>query len=343
MLRNHYLLIGFVWLFILSACSQGIALTESDHHLIISHFLPGSHPIQTDILKGIGDEWTEESNNSITYDLYPSNALGNAGSQYDMAVTGEADIALSVHGYSPGRFPLVSILELPFFAESAVHGSKIIEHLFNEFPSIQKQHDDSVPLFLFTADPAQLVTKTKRIKSPEDVKGLRIRSPSPLANEILEALGAVPVSMPMGDVYESMERGVIDGAMIPLEALYNYNLHEVTNYITIGNFSTTPFFAVMNKHKYEQFSKSEKSMIHESTGLEAAIKSGQVFDQDGRKGRNLAEESGAKVYEVDKNQIGEWNAALKPVFETWIEEMEKEGYPGREIYRRALELKEELR
>ncbi|API93623.1 TRAP transporter substrate-binding protein [Virgibacillus pantothenticus] len=343
MFRKIRMLIGIVVLFILVACSEGIASTSSEHHLIISHFLPGSHPIQTDVFQAIGNEMKEKSNGAISYDLYPANALGDAGSQYDMAVTGEVDIALSVHGYSPGRFPLVSILELPFFAESAAHGSEIMEHLYDEFPSIQNEHNDTIPLFLFTADPAQLVTKAEPIKSPEDVKGLRIRSPSPLANDILEVLGAVPVSMPMGDVYESMERGVIDGAMIPLEALYNYNLYEVANYITIGNFSTTPFFAVMNQDKYERLSESEKTIVQQATGIETAIKSGSVFDEDGKKGRKLAEDNGAQVYEVMGNNLAEWKEALDPIFDAWVNEMEKDGLPGGEIYQRALELKEELR
>ncbi|WP_200411098.1 TRAP transporter substrate-binding protein [Virgibacillus salexigens] len=336
-------LISVLLLVVLSACSRGIASTGSSHNLIISHFLPGNHPIQTQVFQQIGNDWKQKSNGEITFELYPSNALGNAGSQYDMAVTGEADIALSVHGYSPGRFPLVSVMELPFLAESAAHGSEIIANLYEEFPSIQAEHDDTIPLYLFTAEPAQLIMKDHQIESPDDLKGLRVRSPSPLANDILEALGAVPISMPMGDVYESLERGVIDGAMVPLEALYNYNLHEIASYITIGNFSATPFFTVMNKDTYQRFTDSEKELINESTDINTAIKSGRVFDVDGQKGRKLAVENGAKVIELSEQQLVPWRQALNSLVQSWIEEMESKGLPGEKIYQRAKALKDEVK
>nr|QRZ16625.1 TRAP transporter substrate-binding protein [Virgibacillus sp. AGTR] len=335
--------IGIIVLLLLTACSEGIASTGSQHNLIISHFLPGSHPVQTQVLQGIGNEIEKKTDGDIIYELYPSNALGVAGSQYDMAVTGEADIALSVHGYSPGRFPLMSVMELPFLAETAVHGSEIIANLYEEFPSIQEEHADTIPLFLFTAEPAQLITKNHRIESPEDVKGLRVRSPSPLANDILEALGAVPVSMPMGDVYESLERGVIDGAMVPLEALYNYRLHEIAAYITIGNFSATPFFSVMNKEAYYRFTDSEKQVINEATGIEASIESGSVFDVDGQTGRKLAKENGAEVIDLTEEQLIPWRKALDPIVQAWINDMENRGYPGQHIYDRAFQLKAELK
>jgi TRAP-type transport system periplasmic protein len=344
--------IGFMFLalmlLVLAACS-GTQETGKDssegtsHNLIISHFLPGQHPIQTEIFEGIGSELEKQTDGRITYELYPANALGDAGSQYDMAVTGEADIALSVHGYTPGRFPLVSVLELPFLAETAEHGSKIIQTLYEEFPEIQAEHKDTVPLFLFTAEPAQIISKTHKIETPEDLKGLRVRSPSPLGNKILEALGATPVSMPMGDVYESLERGVIDAAMVPLETLYNFNFHEIAKYITVGNFSATPFFSVMNSDTYNSLSDSDKELLNSLTGMAASEKSGRVFDIDGQKGRELAEKNGAEFIELTGDKLTPWQKALEPIAQQWIDEMEKQGYPGQKIYDRALELKKELK
>ncbi|WP_246050047.1 TRAP transporter substrate-binding protein [Aquibacillus sediminis] len=340
--------------FVLSACgsddetaqgggSSGDEASGKSHNLIISHFLPGNHPIQTQVFDDIGSTLDEESDGRITTELYPSNALGDAGSQYDMAVTGEADIALSVHGYTPGRFPLVSVLELPFLAETAEHGSRIIANLYEEFPEFQEEHDETEALFLFTAEPAQIISKDHKIETPDDLDGLRVRTPSPLGNEILEALGAAPVSMPMGDVYESLERGVIDAAMVPLETLYNYNFHEIANYITVGNFSATPFFSVMNKDTYNSFSDADREVLDSLTGIETAAEAGAVFDVDGQKGKQQSEENGAEFIELSGDQLAAWQDALDEVTQGWIDDMEAEGYPGQEIYDRAVELKEEVR
>lgn len=340
-------LIVFVIIFltvILTSCHAVTSSTKGESkNLVISHFLPGNHPVQQQIFKEFGDKLNEHSEGRITYDIYPSNALGASGSQYDMAVTGEADIALSVHGYTNGRFPLVTVLELPFLTESAEHGSKIISKLYEEFPEFQEEHRDTIPLWLFTADPAQIVSKEKRIEYPEDLEGLRVRSPSPLANDILEQLGAVPISMPMGDVYESLERGVIDVAMIPLEALYAYNLYEVSNYITVGHFSSTPFYSVMNKKTYDSLPDSEREFLDKLRGMEYAVKSGKAWDISGEKGRQLAEEHGAEFIEIKGELLVEWQEALEPLYNRWIDDMEEKGYPGQKILDRAFELKEEMR
>ncbi|MFD2638764.1 TRAP transporter substrate-binding protein [Piscibacillus salipiscarius] len=331
---------------LLSACvesADGSSGEGGEQNLVISHFLPGQHPIQTQVFEDIGSTMNEETDGRITYELYPANALGDAGSQYDMAVTGEADIALSVYGYTPGRFPSVSVLELPFLAETAEHGSKILWNLYKEFPEIQEEHNETEPLFLFTAEPAQLISIDHKIESPEDLEGLRVRSPSPLGNKILESLGAAPVSMPMGDVYEALERGTVDVAMVPLETLYNYSFHEIAKYITVGNFSATPFFSVMNKDTYNNLSESDQELLKGLVGEERSAEAGRVFDVDGQKGKELAKENGAEFIELTDEQLKPWKDALKDVTQGWIQDMEKEGLPGQEIYERAKELKEEVK
>lgn len=350
-LKKALLLMSWIALvLLLAACSGATEASkqtgenkgEDTHNLIVSHFQPANHPIQTNILEGLADELYEQTDERVTMEFYPSNTLGDAGSQYDMAVTREADIALSVYGYSPGRFPLVTVMEMPFLAESAEHASEILMHLYEEFPEVQEEHADTQPLFLFSAEPAQIISKDFKIESPEDMRGLRVRSPSPMANNIIEALGATPISMPMGDVYESLERGVIDAAMVPFETLYNYSFHEVINYITIGDFSATPFFSVMSKKTYDNFSKEDQQIIDDLTGMELAKEAGSVYDADGKVGLETAIESGVEVIELEGETLKPWEEALEPMVDQWIEERTEEGYPAQEIYDRAMELKEEL-
>jgi len=347
-IKNSILLMTMLLLVLMmSACNDTQASNQGDskeksHNLIVSHFQPGNHPIQTKILEGLATDLNEQTDGRITMEFYPSNSLGDAGSHYDMAVTREADIALSVYGYSPGRFPLVTVMEMPFLAESAEHASEILMTLYEEFPEMKEEHADTYPLFLFSAEPAQIISKAYKIETPDDMKGLRVRSPSPMANQIIEALGATQISMPMGDVYESLERGVIDAAMVPFETLYNYSFHEVTNYITIGNFSATPFFAVMSQKTYDSFSKADQQALDSLIGKELAKEAGSVYDTDGQVGLETAIENGAEIIELEGEELEPWKEALEPMVKNWIEERTAEGYPAQKIYDRAMELKDEL-
>lgn len=327
----------------LVACSdtEGDAQTSNSSNgqdLIVSHFLPDKHPIQTNILESFLKELEEETDGEITYDMYSAGALGEPDSQYDMAVTGTADIALSVHGFTPGRFPLVSIVELPFLAETAGDSSELLWAMYEEFEEFQSEHDETIPLSLFTVDPAQMLSAKKKIENPEDLEGLRVRSPSPLANEIIETLGAVPVSMPMGEVYDSLQKGVVDVALAPISEAKDYNLHEVSDYITVGNFSATPFFVVMNKDIHSSLSEEHQEIIQEISGEKMVQAAAQSAVDASAEGRELAEESGVEIIDLSDDQLQEWEAALQPVYDDWIENMEEQGYPGQEIFERMEEL-----
>lgn len=333
----RFLLISIL---ILSACSGENSETAGDANnkeLIVSHFLPDKHPIQTNILESFLKELEEKTAGEITYDMYSAGALGEPDSQYDMAVTGTADIALSVHGFTPGRFPLVSIVELPFLAETAGDSSELLWALYEEFDEFQAEHDETIPLSLFTVDPAQMLSADKKIESPEDLKGLRVRSPSPLANEIIETLGGVPVSMPMGEVYDSLQKGVVDVALAPISEAKDYNLHEVSEYITVGNFSATPFFIVMNKDIYESFSEEQQEIVDDISGEKIVKAAAQSAVEASAEGRELAEESGVEIIDLSEEQLAEWEEVLQPVYDKWIDDMEEQGYPGKEIFEKMEE------
>jgi TRAP-type C4-dicarboxylate transport system substrate-binding protein len=324
------------------ACSnESGASDDANHELTISHFLPGNHIIHTEILEPFAEELKEKSDGRITSDIFAAGALGEPGAQYDMAVTGTADISLSVHGFTPGRFPLVSVIELPYLTDRAEKGAEILWTLYKEFPDFQKEHGETTPLWLFSAEPAQIISK-EEIKSVDDLKGKRVRSPSPFANQIIEALGATPVSMPMGEVYEALQRGVVDAAMAPFSAINDYSLQDVGDYVVVGNFSMTPFFAVMNTDTYNQFSDEDKELITSLGGVEMSKKAGAAFDYSGDRGIKAAKEKGLKLWELEGDEMKPWQDAISPVVEKWITDMDAKGFPGQEIYDRAVELATEL-
>ncbi|BAQ08585.1 TRAP system periplasmic protein [Bacillus sp. OxB-1] len=342
-----------IWLFtllisaiVLSACgsnpddgTNAEAGAVDSKELTVSHFLPSNHPIQNNILKVYLDELEEKTDGRITSEIYSAGALGDPGSQYDMAVTGTADVALSVHGFTPGRFPIVSVVELPFLVESAQESSDILWTLYEEFPELKEEHKDTTPLWLFTVDPAQLISAKKKIETPSDLKGLRVRTPSPLGNQIIEALGGTPVSMPMGEVYDSLQKGVVDAAMVPISEAKDYNLHEVVKYITIGNFSVTPFFSVMNTDIFNSFTEEDQKLIHELGGRHMVEVIGQTTRKTAEDGRKIAEENGVEIIELSGDNLAAWEEALTPISEKWVSDLEAKGLPGQKIFDRVQELK----
>ncbi|MUK90818.1 TRAP transporter substrate-binding protein [Ornithinibacillus sp. L9] len=324
---------------VLAACGgESSSSSEGEEHeLDFSHFFPPTHFMEEEI-QTFASDLEEATDGRIKITSYPGAALAAPDEQFNAAATGSVDFALSVHGYTPGEFPLTSVMELPFMAETAVKGSKNLWQLMNEFDEFNDEYAGTVPLWLYTTDPGQLFTVDKQVKSIEDLKGMKIRSPSPETSEWLEALGATPVSMPMNENFEALERGVVDGTIAPWEAVKTWGLDEVINYATVGNFYSTTMFVVMNKDAFNSLSEEDQATIQELTGEKMANKTGEVFDQFGNEAVEQAKEKGVEIYELTEDELAEWSEYINPTIENWIHNVEEKGLPGQEVYDRAVEL-----
>src|SRR5699024_1829410 len=163
---------------------------------------------------------------------------------------------------------------------------------------------------------------------------------SNLTNEWLESLGATPVSMPMNENYEALERGVVDGTIAPWEAVKAWSLDEVIDYATVGDFYMTTFYVVMNEDSWEALSDEQQTAIQELIEEKMSIEAGKVFDQVGQEAVEQAKEKGIEIYELSEQELVEWKKYIDPTIEKWIDKMEDQGLPGQEVYDRAKELDE---
>ena len=118
--------------------------------------------------------------------------------------------------------------------------------------------------------------RDKVVHTPADIAGLKIRVPSRNAGLIVEAWGATPVSMPVSDIYNALQTGVIDGAMIDGTATMAFKLGEVASSLTVGMQTTiSPFFIVMNRDAFESLSAENQAAV-ETVGQDVSVLANQV-------------------------------------------------------------------
>lgn len=330
----------FVTMMFMTACGSSSSSEDGGgktYNLSFSHFWPSHHIVHTDVIEKFKAELEEASDGRITLDLFPLNQLGNADEQFNLVVDGSADMALSVHGYTPGKFPLTSVGDLPFIAKNAEEGSKILQQLYEEFPELQEEHAEVTPLWLFSGEQVQILSAKKPIEKLEDIKGLKVRSPNPLMSEILQALGAVPISMPMNDVYEALNKGVVDAAMAGISAVNDMKLYEVTKHITMVNMAANSMFVVMNTDVYNSMDEADREILLNAIKDKSA-ETGQALDRASQLGIDKAKEVGITLIELPDDELARWKEAVQPVIDKWIKDMEAKGLPGKEVYERAMEL-----
>jgi len=225
------------------------AVFAQDITLRISHYVSPTMGVHTDLVQPWAEALQACTGGRVGFEISTGgSALGNVARQYDQVRAGIVDVALGLQGIPRGRFPATSLLEVPFIAGSARAASL---GLWDIFPEYLAQEYEGVHVLALTApNPAMLNTRAP-VRVPDDLEGLRIRTPTPGVSAMLTALGATPVGLPPSEMYENLQSGTLDGAAIGWNAVASFRLYEVTNDHTIGSFYVVPFFFVMNQGTYD--------------------------------------------------------------------------------------------
>jgi TRAP-type C4-dicarboxylate transport system substrate-binding protein len=292
--------------------------------LTYSIFFPAPAP-QTQVAMDWAKEIEKRTNNKVKITIFPGGTLTPADKCYDGVVKGISDIGMSVFAYSRGRFPLTEVADLPLGIKSGLVATKMLNAYYKKFNP--KELKDVKVMYLHGHGPGFLHTKTA-VEKLEDLKGMKIRCTG-LAAKIVEKLGAVPVAMPMGETYDSLKRGVVDGSMAPQESLKTWKWGEVVKFTTEswGSAYSTGFFVVMNKGKWNSLPKDVKRII-EQVNKEWIEKQGQNWDDIDKAGREATLAAGNKIITMPKEENSRWAAAVKPILDGYINNMKEKGLPG---------------
>lgn len=313
------------------AAMTGVASAQ-EVTLRIHHFLSADAPIQ----KGLFEPWEktveEQSGGRIDVQIYPSMQLGGKPPQlYDQARDGVVDIAWTLLGYTPGRFPISEAFELPFMAGTATETTMALQDYQAKYMGDELK--DVHPLVLHAPAAYKFHTKDKPIAAMGDLAGLKIRAPSRTMTDGLNALGATAVGMPVPEVPQALTTGVIDGAVIPWEVFGSLRIESVTKDHTEfgsenGGLSTSVMALVMNKAKYDALPDDLKKVIDDNSGAALAAMAGEVLDAAEVEERQKAVDSGHTITIIPEADLAEWKEASQPVIDAWVKSMNDSGHDG---------------
>ncbi|MGO3743541.1 TRAP transporter substrate-binding protein [Kerstersia sp.] len=319
----------------------GASATAAPVVLKVAHQLPPASAAHTTFIVPWCEKIEAESQGELKCQIYPALQLGGTSAQlFNQVRDGVADIVWTLPGYTPGRFPVSEVFELPFLTTAHEPSARAIwdfveKHAGKEFQGVK-------PLAVWVNGANQLHMRDKKVETLEDLRGLKIRAPSRLGNKILAALGATPVGMPVPQMAESLSKGVIDGALVPWEVLPATKAHELTRYSveTAGNsaMTTATMIYVMNQRKYDSLTPGQKQVIDANSGREMSAWVAARFQAADAVGRELAIARGNEVYAISAAQTDIWKMATEPVTKEWIQEVSAKGMDGAALVQEAREL-----
>jgi len=294
--------------------------------LKLAHFLPTANGMHKDFMVPWGHDLETCSGGKVKVTVYPGGTqLGNIGRLYDEVSSGVVDIAHGLAGVPAGRLNRLRLMEVPFTIKTANAGARALWDLREE---IQPDFPNLKILGLHMTNAGQLHMVSKRVRTTDDLKGMRIRFPSEAVKDMLSYLGAVPVGLPPGAVYENMEKGVIDGAAFTWDAMDSFKLAEVTKTHLDAKVHASTFWFAMNQKKYDSLPKDVQACVDKLSGATLAGKFGKWWDDWDAPGLKLVKEKNHTIDALSDAERANWRKLLKPMIDKYIATTESRGVKG---------------
>ena len=296
--------------------------------LTYSNFFPPTHS-QSKLAEAWCKEVEKRTNGRVTINYFPGGTLTKSKQIYDGVVTGLSDIGFCLFAYTRGRFPVMEAVDLPMGYSSGKQATQVVNAVYKEFNP--KELQDTKVMYLHAHGPGIFHTKGKAIKTMDDFKGMKIRGTGNGAL-VIKALGGSPVAMPMPELYQSLQKGVVEGGLYPIEVNDGWKMGEVINYVTMSYSIayTSSFFVVMSKGKWNSISKKDQNTI-EQINAEWIPKHGAAWDAADAAGIKATLNQGHQIIGLDKKESARWKKAVQPVISEYIKKMDGKGLPGKKI------------
>ncbi len=295
------------------------------------------HTMQVKVFEPWAKKISELTKGKVKVTFFPGGALGKAPDTYNIVEKGIADVGYYLHDYTPGRFPLTTVFELPFMVPSATNLSSAMWKTYEQIPEFQKEYKRVKLMALFGHPGGHFCTTKTPIKTVGDFKGLKIRTVSPSVTEALTIFGAAPVSMPITETYAALERGVVDGTVVPWEGIVIFKLDDLIKYVTVADFYTVTMAVVMNKRKWNSLPKDVQKVIAENSGMPLSIACGKAYDDTDGPMKKRCVDRGIEVLHFSPADMQKLKDLTMPLRTKWVKDMKAKGLPGDKVLETALQ------
>jgi TRAP-type C4-dicarboxylate transport system substrate-binding protein len=306
-----------------------------DVTLRMHHFSPPKAPQHARFMAPWAQKVEKESGGRIKIQIFPTMQLGGTPPQLaDQVKDGVVDIVWTLAGYTADRFPRTEVFETPFLHTNALASALALQDYYDKY--LTEEYKDYHVLLLYTHDGA-LISASRPIQSLADFKGLKIRTANRAGGVFLRGVGATPVGSPVTEIQTMLNKGVIDGVLLPYEIMPAFKIHElVHNHITLAGpqprIGTSVFAFLMNKKRYDSLPPDLKKVIDNNSRRNIAQWAGQTWREVEEPGMNAAKALGNKFMTIPDAEVAKIRTAVKPEIDKFLAELSRPGFEAAKAY-----------
>jgi len=302
---------------LVAACGlAGRAGADETHLAFTTISLPGS-TISDQVWHPWADRVNAARQGIVHVDVRDGFTLASSTNYYDRLLSNVMQISFGSLNYLAGKFQLSQVMALPFLMNSAEQESEVFWRLYKS-GLLNAEFDQITPLF-FYAFPQQAMNLVKIPTKPlEDLGNMKIIASGQIGTALMAKLGGAPLSIPLTETYEALQRGTADGLNFPISAVPDFKLDEVTHYHLLAPLGGGPGGVWMTKAMYQSLSPEIRKVLDQNSGEAQTQRVGRFVDQlTATVQQRLESQPGQQVAKPSPELLQKWNARAEPMIDAW--------------------------
>ena len=272
--------------------------------LKLSHSLGLSHPVHQALVY-FADRVAEKSKGQLLVEIYPSSQLGSERESLELLQIGSLAMTKVSSAVMENFSPQLKVFGYPYIFRDREHRYEVFDSELGKDLLAEGEQYWLKGLTYFDAGSRSFYTKDTPIETPEDLEGLKIRvMPSPTAINLVKSLGGSPTPVSWGELYTSLQQGVVDGAENNLPSFYSSKHYEIAKHFSVDEHTSIPDILVISTLVYNELTEQEQEWLQESAD-EAAVKQRELWEEAEKEALLAIKEAGVQVNYPDKDLFKE--------------------------------------
>jgi TRAP-type transport system periplasmic protein len=231
----------------------------------LGHFAADSHPGNL-AAKMFAEGVEKRTAGKIKVTIYPNNALGSPPEVLEQNILGAVDMSLPTQGQLGKYSKKFNCVMLPFMFASYAQADKVLDGKFIEWAVPDLDKAGLVFLSNWEWGFRNLTNNIRPVNKPEDVKGLKVRTPPELPTQAaMEALGAIVATINFNELQMALKQGVVDGQENPVAVIYSNKLNEAQKYLAMTGHNYNTMVHVISRKTWDKLTNEQQKIVKEES------------------------------------------------------------------------------
>lgn len=290
--------LAFISIFFIGILSSCEKLTDVQT-LKLAHSLDVTHPVHKGMVR-MAELIDQKSDGKLEVRIYPSQQLGSERELLELLQIGSLDVTKVSGAVLENFVPQTRVFSLPYLFRDKEHYFNVLDGEIGQELLLAGEDYWLRGLTYYDAGQRSFYTQDRPIRTPEDLKGLKIRvQESPMAVSMVRTLGGSPTPISWGELYTALQQGIVDGAENNPPSFQSSRHYEVSNYFSLDEHTAIPDVLLISTQSWSNLSEQQREWIQEAADSSKTFQR-EIWAEAEEEALETVQEAGVEVIRPDK-------------------------------------------